>query len=523
MRIACLLVPDLPLRAELRIHPTLIGLPLAIASGREPQAEVIAASPEALCAGVCAPSSIPHARAVCPELRVRVASPAADRACRQALLDVALSCSPRAAPVPRGTGSFAAEAAVFLDATGLTSLFRSEQGLATALASRAEALGLPGMASLASSRSVAHLLARQLARQAARATADCVRSHVLPPGREAALLDPLPIDLLDPDDQLAQALTRFGVRTMRDLLRLPQSALAQRLGPDVLLLMAQARGEERGLPLPRPVETQLREATDLEVAIDQLEPLLFVLRSLLSRLVERLAMRGMGCGPLDLQLHLTGGAHDTQRIGVAAPTRDSRVLLRLLSLALQANPPKAPIEGLSLGTVGQPIRSDQLDLFRRPGPDPAALDQTLAELESLCGPGRVGAPKVADDHRPGAFEVKPFRTPSGAGRTPEPRCGAAKGESADRVELEGLAVRALRPPVTAEVRVHQGRPEWVRSAVASGHVQCIAGPWRTTGQWWAEEGRFALDHYDVQVSDGTLLRLCFDWIDKLWRIDAVYD
>ena len=32
-RIACLLVPDLPLRAELRSHPELAGLPLVIASG----------------------------------------------------------------------------------------------------------------------------------------------------------------------------------------------------------------------------------------------------------------------------------------------------------------------------------------------------------------------------------------------------------------------------------------------------------------------------------------------------------
>ncbi len=30
-RVACLLVPDLPLRAELRAHPDLAGAPIAIA------------------------------------------------------------------------------------------------------------------------------------------------------------------------------------------------------------------------------------------------------------------------------------------------------------------------------------------------------------------------------------------------------------------------------------------------------------------------------------------------------------
>jgi protein ImuB len=84
-------------------------------------------------------------------------------------------------------------------------------------------------------------------------------------------------------------------------------------------------------------------------------------------------------------------------------------------------------------------------------------------------------------------------------------------------------VRAIRPPVTAQVRVVQGRPGWVRSAVANGRVVCLAGPWRTTGGWWAPEERFAYDCFDVQTSDGTVARLRLDRIRKIWQIDAVYD
>jgi hypothetical protein len=25
------------------------------------------------------------------------------------------------------------------------------------------------------------------------------------------------------------------------------------------------------------------------------------------------------------------------------------------------------------------------------------------------------------------------------------------------------------------------------------------------------------------VSDGTVLRLCFDWLEKAWRVDGIYD
>jgi protein ImuB len=86
-----------------------------------------------------------------------------------------------------------------------------------------------------------------------------------------------------------------------------------------------------------------------------------------------------------------------------------------------------------------------------------------------------------------------------------------------------LAVRALRPPVAAEVHLQQGRPEWIRSTVASGRVVQLAGPWRTTGGWWSREQRFAYDYFDVQTSDGSVARLRFDHLAQRWQIDGVYD
>jgi protein ImuB len=509
--VACLLVPDMPLRAELRAHPELMDVPFIVAAGSDARAEVIEASPAAIRAGVRANGSVTHARAVCRELRVRVLSPSLERAARQALLDVALSFSPRAELAPRSTWAFSSEAAVLLDASGMTRLYDSERHFASALGARAETLGLPGTVAVASSRGVARIAARQCSSNRNGNTSETL--CVLPPGSESAFLAPLSIDLLDPDDKLGQQLTRFGVHTVRDLLRLPRRALAQRLGAEVLQLAAVARGEEIEPPLPAPVDGSLEEAIDLDHPVDRAEPLLFVLRGALSRLMERLALRHLVCGPLDLQLQLEGGGQDARRIGVAAPTRDVRVLLRLISLALETHPPEAPVEAVSLATQGSPLQRDQLDLFLPHGPDPNRLDQTLSELESLCGAGRVGAPEVADDHRPDAFGLKPFEPRSATGR-PAPRPGTGDGT---------LVVRAVRPPVAAEVRVNRGVPISLRSAISCGDVVHASGPWRTTGRWWSDTARYALDHFDVQVSDGTVLRLCFDWYERSWRVDGVYD
>jgi hypothetical protein len=51
----------------------------------------------------------------------------------------------------------------------------------------------------------------------------------------------------------------------------------------------------------------------------------------------------------------------------------------------------------------------------------------------------------------------------------------------------------------------------------------LAGPWRTTGGWWAPESRYAYDYFDVLTSDGTLSRLRFDHVSRAWHVDAVYD
>ena len=55
-----------------------------------------------------------------------------------------------------------------------------------------------------------------------------------------------------------------------------------------------------------------------------------------------------------------------------------------------------------------------------------------------------------------------------------------------------LALRAIRPPTPAQVRLDAGRPTTLRSAVANGDVVHCAGPWRHTGGWWSEAGPLRL-------------------------------
>src|SRR5690606_10464989 len=222
------------------------------------------------------------------------------------------------------------------------------------------------------------------------------------PGREAAFLAPLPVDRLHLDDALAATLTRFGIHRLGPLLALPPRALATRLGPEAVARLAPLRGEGGAEPpIPAPRDPRLEEVVDLEAPVDRLGPLAFALAGPLARLLGRLAVRHLACAELELRLDLDGARRDVRRVRLAAPSAELQTWLRRLRAVLAADPPRAPVEGLTLAAEGQPLRRDQLDLFRPAGPAPARLDALVAELSSLCGEDRVGIPRVPDDVRPG--------------------------------------------------------------------------------------------------------------------------
>jgi protein ImuB len=493
-RIACLLVPDLPVAAACRADPTLAGRPLALTEGQGTHAPVVAASKEGRARGVRAGHhTAAQARAIAADLVVRSRDSAAERSAALALADVAASFASRI--------EVADDGAVFLDAEGAAHLVPSEAGLTTALVARAARVGLVARAGLGASMTVARLAAEHAVDG----------TTVVPPGTERGYLAPLPIACLAPDPAVAATLERWGVRRFGDLARLPAAEVATRLGAAGAALVRVARGEDERPLAPSPPADAVEEAIHLEYALDTLEPLLFVLRGLLERAVARLGLEGIGCARLAVTLELDDRSRDARALVLAAPTRDVRTLLTCLRVELEARPPRAAIERVLVRALPERVRAAQLGLFHPPGPAPAELATTLARLAALCGPSRVGAPAVVDTHRPGAAAVMPFAL------TP------ADGANGTRTRTTcALVVRALRPPRALEVFCDRDRPDFVRGEGLGGRVVAAAGPWRIAGEWWSDAPA-ARDYYDLEVSDGGVYRCFVDLRSGGWFVDGVYD
>ena len=306
----------------------------------------------------------------------------------------------------------------------------------------------------------------------------------IPPGEEARVLGALPIDALPPDPELFETFHLWGIRSLSDLSQLPDDALTSRLGTRGLWLQRLARGVfER--PLRPKLPTAIYEqSADLEHPIKLREPLLFLIARFLHELTARLKSDSLAATALHLNLNGSQRAHS-----LSFPTRDVKLLLRLVEHSLERQPPDKPIAKLHLELIPTEPRRVQHGLFTPAAPEPEKLELTLGKIRGLVGEKNVGYPELFDTHRPGAARpIAPL-----------------------------LPFRCFRPPLEARVTSEH---LWTR--MFQGKILQIAGPWRSSGDWWKPDD-WKRDEYDLALSDGAVYRIYLDRAPKKWFVEGVYD
>lgn len=330
----------------------------------------------------------------------------------------------------------------------------------------------------------------------------------IPPGEEARVLGALFIDALPPDPELFETFDVWGIRSLEDLARLPENDLAARLGERGLFLQKLARGAfERPLRPLLPASVY-EEFADLEHPIKLREPLLFLIARFLHDLTARLKSQSLAAAALHLTLN-----GNQRRHSLPFPTRDVKLLLKLVEHSLERQPPEAPVVKVRLELIPTQPRRIQHGLFTPAGPEPEKLELTLGKIRGLVGEKNVGYPELFDTHRPGS--------------------GRPIGEL--------LPFRYFRPPLEARVSATR---LWTR--MFQGQILQIGGPWRSSGDWWNPNpliahnaaGRDLLsaeasaphavrswnrDEYDLALSDGALYRIYLDRAPGKWFVEGVYD
>jgi len=392
------------------------------------------------------------------------------------------------------------EDTIVFSVAGLGRLFGPAPQLAAKIARQGETLGVAGNIALARHPDTAALAARH-----------CAGVTVLEPGREGETLGPLPVEVLPASPAILDTLARWGVKTIADFLALPPLGVLERLGEEGGRLQALAEGRgERVLQLTRAAREFLA-VQELESPVSNLEPLLFVLSGLLHDLVREVTSTGNAVMELSLQLEMERWEVSERTIGFPTPVQDPRVLLKQVQLALEADRPAGPVVGVRLELRPTPPRVVQRAMFSPNAPEPERLQTLLGRLAALTGQGTVGSPELLNTYRPDAWRLRQrnlFAAGTGTAAAPAPALH--------------LAVRLFRPALPARVRLVEGRPAALRATGVEGAVAAAAGPWRTTGEWWAETA-WARDEWDVAVTGAGLYRIYRQHPGEVWFVDGVYD
>jgi protein ImuB len=534
MAFGCIFVPNFMVQAVVRWEPALRDRAVALVDGTAPVWGVVEVNEAASKAGIELGMTKSQAQQFC-DIEIRHRSRAQEKAAHAALMDLGWSVSPRIEDTAPDT--------IVLDLAGLNSLFGSDEKIARQLAERALSLGLSTQIAAASKIDVAIIAARGFN-----------GITVIPEGEERKLLRSLPICVLFPsletsfksgfarrggqastNPETRETLERWGVRTCEALAALPVLQLSERLGQEGVRLHELARAQsERSMTLAEP-EIHFEEEMELEDAVEELEPLSFLLGRLLDQLCARLDTRSLAaCAvrvrfeldpgfedfgdrtsgvktpdekrsfmselklrPPKNQPHLNSGPRIYERVlSLPVPMRDSKMLLKLLRLHLQSDAPAAPILKIMLAADAARPRFAQGGLFLPSSPDPEKLELTVARLANLVGDSHIGSPELMDTHRPGEFRMRRFVPPRDAAETRRQPHRMARAETRNPKPKTGF--RVFRTAPAAKVELRDGCPVRVGFQGLGGHVVAASGPWRSSGDWWREDG-WNNDEWDIEI------------------------
>ncbi|MBI2795708.1 MAG: hypothetical protein HYX65_03265 [Gemmatimonadetes bacterium] len=357
-------------------------------------------------------------------------------------------------------------------------------------------------------------------------------------GACAAYLAPAPLSLVPMDDELREALGALGLTSAGALAALAADDVEARWGDGGLAAWRLARGEDLRRPTLVRSERPREVHAELPTSTATMEPVLFLVRAALDRLVEQLLADARAAAAIaitltldDARTALPTGSHQRAHT-VTREVRLPRALARVAPLfercraLLDSWALGAPVNAVTVAvvatTAAQGEQGGLLDsAWRDPGAATAAMERLRAEL----GAGAVVRAAERDTHRPerAAAWVEATMEEGGhlersgpearevershEGRLPgtrahgipplratEPRSGRDDDEPHKQIlrfvqddKTDGTAaLRMLAPPAAVTVECAAGAPHtlwWQGRRVVLARVQ---GPERLGGEWWTD-------------------------------------
>jgi protein ImuB len=432
------------LRTEER--EVLIQKPVAIVD-EDRRGTLIACNPIAHARGVRVGHSLNAAIALCAEMQFLPRQPAAET---ELLQQLATECEKHTSFV-----SVEPPNELLLEVRGSFRLFGGIDGLLDRIRADFESRGMTAQLAMTPTPQSALWFSR-VAR----------KPIVVKPRALVATLGALPVSYLLWPTELELRLTRFGVLTVGDLLRLPRAGLARRIGHQRLAELDYAVGRSRQVRRAHRSSRPYVDRVLLDFDIETTGLLSTIIEYRLTRLARYLAKRTLATDRVHIELHHRDRRTTPVVIGLAAATSDVAHVTKLMHEQLGRVELPAPVaEAVIRVDRLQPQPAGSRDLFERTACSPAEANtepqaRLLEQLRSRLGEQGVQQLTLEADYRPEcANEIK------------------------QAVVSEELPRGGLPPELAP-------RPLWLLSvprAIASSNrlaSSVISGPEAIQGGWW---------------------------------------
>jgi protein ImuB len=255
----------------------------------------------------------------------------------------------------------------------------------------------------------------------------------------------LPLAVLRWPMEVIDRLTKIGVRSIGEALRLPRAGFARRFGKDQLTALDQLAGRLPDLRKEFRARERFRKRRDLTYDIEHYEGVLEVLEPLLQELEKFLRGRQSGITRLECRLKHRHAPATRCLLKLAAPEMDAKRLKALFAERLPTLVLPEPVRACELRSGDLVARASPINSLWRPGEHGGEVgSESSAFIELLrarLGFDAVHSLQVFADHRPEA-----------AWRTADPSVAAqsTSTQQATRARsVEGAAKISAHAPTAA--------------------------------------------------------------------------
>ncbi|WP_040804755.1 DNA polymerase Y family protein [Nocardia concava] len=430
-----------------------------------------------------------------------------------------------------------------LSARGAARFFGSEEAAAERLVDAVAAVGVECQIGIADELSTAVFAAR--------------RATLVPPGKGAEFLAPMPVSELAVEPVLAapqrvelvDLLHRLGLRRIGDFAALTPAEVSSRFGADAILAHRCARAVPERPPAARLPAADLTVEHRCDPPIERVDMAAFVGRMLAAELHTKLSAAAVACTRLIIHAETEAGDELSRIWRCAEPlTPDStadrirwqldgwltrRALDRARAQQDSDDPNAAvtrlrlePVEVVSAGAL-------QLGLWGGVGEDEERARRALIRVQSLLGGDavrmgvlsggrgpeeRITMVTLGDEPVPAADPAQPW-----PGRLPEPAPALVLTHH-PKIRLEDADGAPIwvtdRGLFTADpALLHWGSSSW--------RLTGWAGPWPLDDRWWThrvEHGFAARAQVQIHAEDVRRLRaLLLLGYNRTWHVEGLYE